>query len=276
MGLCTDTSTTYLNRLGYNVVRHPREGIEPLQLIGRQNGTTGLIGGLSRLLYGEHAGLPLVSADRDAADINGQTTDALEGAVGVSILSGLVQAMGGTAGISAHFQRVTHIQFEFEGVKHKAVEPLAIGGMLKDGHIDAENPLVEPYVRGNGQLFIITETIQSNRFLVTAMGENTAGFVMALPVLRETVGGHVEVTRLGNSTTALRFEGPVPLVFGFKCYRLDLRGRRPLMVMQRPDGAVSFGLQDVLAENGAWIFPANGLLDLQELATGGLVTRGAP
>ena len=38
MAFCEDPSLTYLNRLGYNVVRLPRTGLVPLDVLGSEDG----------------------------------------------------------------------------------------------------------------------------------------------------------------------------------------------------------------------------------------------
>ncbi len=58
MGICKDESTAYLQRLGYNVVRHPQEGIKPPHLIGRQRGTTSFLGSLDQLITNPSGSFP--------------------------------------------------------------------------------------------------------------------------------------------------------------------------------------------------------------------------
>jgi hypothetical protein len=72
MGICADQATTYLKRLGCNVVRHPQEGIRPLDLIGIQAGSNNYLGPLSKLITNAPVVLPAVELDLDATDVNGQ------------------------------------------------------------------------------------------------------------------------------------------------------------------------------------------------------------
>jgi hypothetical protein len=50
MGFCRDKSLDLPKDPGYNVVRYPSAGIEPLQLIGRQNGAPSSVGPLNNLV----------------------------------------------------------------------------------------------------------------------------------------------------------------------------------------------------------------------------------
>jgi hypothetical protein len=80
MGICRDKATTYLARFGYNVVRHPRIGVRPLMLVGRQRRSTELLGSLE--------------PDQVAAGISGQETSKLDAAIGVHVLGNILGAMG--------------------------------------------------------------------------------------------------------------------------------------------------------------------------------------
>src|SRR5579875_3405935 len=90
-----DPALTYLNKLGYNVVRMPRAGIDPLQLIGRDQDIRPL-GPLTDYL---DAGVspPPILPPRDAVAVNGQRTDALDCSVGLGILSNALKAFGASA-----------------------------------------------------------------------------------------------------------------------------------------------------------------------------------
>src|SRR5688572_13471339 len=87
-----DPSVTFLNRFGYNVVKLPRVGIEPLDLIGRDE-TTQWLGPLASVWKSTEA-TPTPSAPRPAAPINGQKTDQLQLTFGLKILANSLAAFG--------------------------------------------------------------------------------------------------------------------------------------------------------------------------------------
>lgn len=71
-----EPSITFLNKFGYNVIKLPRTGIEPLDVIGRDQGMQWL-GPLNKVWTS--TGLePLPGPPHPAAAVNGQRTDALE------------------------------------------------------------------------------------------------------------------------------------------------------------------------------------------------------
>src|SRR5262245_38431634 len=103
MGICRDDSTAYLQRLGYNVVRHPQEGINPLHLVGRQGGATSFLGSLDKLITNPPGPLPSIEMNLVAADVNGKRSSKLKLAVGANILGSVIGAMGGNLGVDTSY-----------------------------------------------------------------------------------------------------------------------------------------------------------------------------
>lgn len=74
MSLCEDPRITYLRALGYNVIRHPREGLEPLQLIGSSRGDTQVLGDIDGLVTSTGTERPAVVRELAATRFNGRMT----------------------------------------------------------------------------------------------------------------------------------------------------------------------------------------------------------
>lgn len=126
---CRDRATTYLQRFGYNVVRHPREGIAPLDVIGHQRGTVSVLGRLDQLIA-DPGELPPVVTDEVAADINGQTTDELHVGIGMPLLKAVLSGFGAGSGINAALEGTRTLQFVFDGVRSDHVTPLHVARFM--------------------------------------------------------------------------------------------------------------------------------------------------
>jgi hypothetical protein len=87
-----DPSVTFLNKFGYNVVKLPRVGIEPLDVIGMDE-TTQWLGPLSAV-WKSSVPVPEPSKPRRAAPVNGQKTDQLDLSFGLKILGNALAAFG--------------------------------------------------------------------------------------------------------------------------------------------------------------------------------------
>ncbi|MGH9323666.1 MAG: hypothetical protein ACRD21_06950, partial [Vicinamibacteria bacterium] len=102
------------------------------------------------------------------------------------------------------------------------VQPLDVGNFLRNGDVDAGNLILREYVLGNGELYLITETIKSSKFSVQHEARDGVELKVDIPVLKQLVGGNVSVTTAGESSRVVSFEGKDELTFGFKCLRVGV------------------------------------------------------
>lgn len=260
MGICTDSSTRFLKKLGYNVVRLPRAGIAPLQLIGLQNGDAQHLGSLEKLVVagGSAGALPAILPNEKAAAVNGQRSSELSAALGLTILGGIIGSMGGNLGIHAHYKAARTIAFEYADVTGDAIAPLDVGQYLRDAVIDVDNPIVEQYVLGNGRLYLITRTLKSTKFRVTAKRSDGELLALEIPTIQNTLGGDVKVQSEVSSSSAVTYQGKVPLVFGFQCLDVGVRDGE-LSLENTAAGSVAMAQT---AEPASVILNEQGLLQL--------------
>lgn len=266
MGLCRDNATNYLANLGYSVVRIPRENIRPLDLIGRDRDQMKL-GTIDQLLSAQGNGLPPVTSDQVAAQISGQTSSKLRLGIGINILGNVIGALAGThLGIEAGYQKASTIQFEFTDVYCDSVLPLSVGAYLHDARLDLGNPVLDRYVLGKGQLFLITEILKSASITVKADASAGANLALEVPVLKNVAEGKLNVDFSRATAGIVTYAGTDPtrrLTFGFKCFRIGINDG--LLALQ------SAGPNDValVAGVGAPEYVlGGGLVDLEE---GGLL-----
>ncbi|MGH9320381.1 MAG: hypothetical protein ACRD3V_10930, partial [Vicinamibacteria bacterium] len=108
---CGDPSTRFLKNLGYNVVKHPRMGIRPLELIGRQNKAVTRLGVIEQLVTQSDSARPAIFENEPAANVNGQTSASITLGIGLNILGTILSAMGGNLGINATYTNARKITF---------------------------------------------------------------------------------------------------------------------------------------------------------------------
>lgn len=222
MGICTDSATTYLRRLGYNVVRHPREGIQPLDLIGKQDGEVKYLGGLDQLITHPPGRLPGITRDQVAADVQGQTSSKLNLTIGVSVLQSVISSLGGNLGVKAGYQRARTLQFAFSTVLSDSVRPLDLGNYLKAGEVDEANLILEQYVLGRGRLFVLTRTVKTNRLTVQAESSSGAPATLDVPAISGVASGSLKIDVAEQAMGRVSYEGGVFLVFGFECFEVGV------------------------------------------------------
>lgn len=243
MGLCKDESIDYLQKLGYNVVRHPREGIRPLDLIGRQREGVADLGALGAMFTSPAPTPPSPQADLAAAEINGQQSSKLSLSLGVNLLGSLIGAMGGNLGVQTGYTNARKISFVFDSVLTDRIEPLLVNQFLTEGEIDAESPLVHEYVLGNGELFVITDVVKSNKFTVKYETSDNVEAKVEVPVVQELVGGEIKVSASGETQSTVTFTGSKSLVFGFRCLALGVLNGEVRLTIAKP-GAFPLSVEE--------------------------------
>lgn len=264
MGFCADEATTYLRGLGYNVVRHPRQDLRPLLLLGRQAGEVLVLGSVEGLTQGPGRGLPAVDVGQTAADINGRSTGKFSSALGLNILDSLLGALGAAGGVRAHYRGARSIQFTFTDVEVDRVDPLDVGDYLRDSEVDADNPILHEYILGNGELYVVTQTVKSNQLSVTAETNDGSGVRLDVPAIQDALGGRVAVSRQGQSSTAITYSGTKKLVFGFKCFTVGLLDGRISLVATRA-GSLALALSSLSPASGPpALLSRHGLVEIQD------------
>jgi hypothetical protein len=266
MGICKDQSTTYLKKLGYNVVRHPQAAIAPLGLIGRQNKTTTYLGPLNLLVTNPPGPLPAIMPDIPAADINGQTSSKLDIGIGLNILGSFIGAMGGNLGINAGYTNAQKVTFVFSDVLNDQVVPLAVGNYLREANVDSENLVLKQYVLGNGSLYLITMIAKSKKFEVKYERSDGTDAAVNVPVVQQMIGGNVKVSLAAGTQATLAYEGTTPLVFGFKAFEVGVEDGVLSLVSAQPGAlalAVAFDGTGHTDNGLAAQLTESGLLDLE-------------
>lgn len=236
-----DSSITFLNSFGYNVIKLPRAGIEPLDIIGRDDATQWL--GPLATVWKSHAPQPVPTAPRPAAPINGQKTDQLDLSFGLKILSSALAAFGASSpSLDVGFKRARKIQFSYTNVTSTAVAPLDAGNYLASGTLNTANPVVEHFLTGEDtQAFLIVDVLKSTSLTVSASDEHNTGVTLDAGEIQQMVGAKVGVQSSGAASNTLTFTSEIPVTFGFAVDEIDYDGARWTLRGAAPSGSLAFG-----------------------------------
>jgi hypothetical protein len=241
MAICKDPQLTYLNKQGYNVVRLPRTGIEPLDVLGKDGKVIDRLGRLSQI-WASTTPEPQPGAARSAANIDGKKSDSLDLSIGLKILSNILGGMGAAIPqLDFAYKDVKKVQFTFTNVKVIAVDPFEVGRYLSSGDLDSHNPFVTHYFDDEDtDAFVITEVLKSNSITVAAQRDNGIEVGVDVPAIQQAVGVKVGVKTAGASTTQVTYEGAELLTFGFKVFSIEYENGRWAIRGIKPSGDVSF------------------------------------
>ena len=235
-----DPSVTFLNKFGYNVVKLPRVGIEPLDLIGIDE-TTQWLGPLSAV-WKSTVPVPEPSPPRRAAPVNGQKTDQLDLSFGLKILGNSLAAFGATVpSLDIAYRRARKIQFSYANVTSTVVAPLEAGNYLTGGTLNSDNPVVKHYfTEPDSQAFLILDVLKSDSITVIATDEHGTEVGVDVPAIQGVVGAGVKVKPSGASNSTITYSGAEPVTFGFLVDEILYEGGKWSLSGAAPDGALAF------------------------------------
>jgi hypothetical protein len=251
MAVCKDPSLTYLNGAGYNVVRLPRAGIEPMDILGRDQSIERL-GSLDQM-WSSSRESPAAKGPLEAAGVSGQKTSELKLSIGLKLLSSTLGALGAARPeVSAAYSRATKISFTFTDVKAFVCDPLQVGEYLVDGDLATSNPVVRRYFDDEDTAaFIITEVLKSSAITVTASNDQGTAVTVDVPAIQQTVGAKVSVNAAANSSGAVTYAGAELLTFGFKCFGIAYVNGQWQMYSAKPSAALAFDVPGALRGGAA-------------------------
>lgn len=72
----------------------------------------------------------------------------------------------GNLGVNLSFTDAKQLQFSFTDVTNDSVVPLDVGNYLRNAAVDNANLILQQYVLGNGELFLVTKIAKYNKFSV--------------------------------------------------------------------------------------------------------------
>ena len=237
-----DPSITFLNKFGYNVVKLPRVGIEPMDLIGKDE-TTQWLGRLSSV-WKSSVPEPLPSPPHTAASVNGQKSDELDLSFGIKILANALAAFGATMpSLDVAYNRARKVQFAFTNVTSTVVAPLDAGNYLASGTLNTNNPVVQHYFENEDcQAFLILDVLKSDSITVTATDSSGVQVGVDIPAIQATVGANVTVKSNNASNSSITYTGSSPVTFAFMVDEIQFDGAKWSLSGAAPSGALAFAV----------------------------------
>jgi hypothetical protein len=235
-----DPSITFLNKFGYNVVKLPRTGIEPMDVIGRDT-VTQWLGPISRV-WTSGSPEPQPGPPNPAIAVNGQRTDSLDLSLGLSVLASTLAAFGASVpSLNVAYQRASSVQFTYSDVTSTSVAPFDAGNYLAEGTLSTNNPVVKNYFFGeNAKAYLIVEVLKSTSITVTATDSHGLPVEIDIPALEGVVSGKVGVKPSSDSKSTITFTGTVPVTFGFSVQQIAREGDAWTLHGAAPGGDIAF------------------------------------
>jgi hypothetical protein len=215
---CSDPRLTYLNELGYNVVKLPRTGIEPLDVFGKKEGPFQRLGRMPQIWV---SSIPEPTfSDNVAGNLKGSKTAQIKVDIGLEILGNILNALAGqNIAAKAAYADATEVQFEFGDVQLVGVDPFIVGNYLESGQLKT-SPFVREFVLDpRAKSYIVTEVLKADTITVMATENGTRSVSVSTPVLQGIAGGNLSIDLTNASSGVVTYKGPKKLTFGFKVFQ---------------------------------------------------------
>lgn len=239
--MCKDNSITHLNKLGYNMVRLPRENVCPLLVLSRSNDHLETLGKVSDFVIEAQPKPPRVEKDRPVAELSGLRTDKFELGVGLKFLEKLLSYLGAAGvGLEAKFKDVDSIQFVYQNVLTDSIHPAKIGKYLLSVSPDVNSPFIED-INDEGEAYVITDTLKSNAFGITAYDETGAEVEIDISALKELLSATPKIGLSRDKKDVISFKGDRSLCFAFKAIAVwvEIEGGKASFRLSKPAGPIA-------------------------------------
>jgi len=241
MALCKDPSITFLNRFGYNVIKLPRKGIEPMDLIGKDKSTEWL--GPIASVWKTTSAPPKPGDPQPSVDVQGQQSEKLDLSIGLKVLENALKAFGASVpSLNFAYNKARKVQFTFTSVTSTSVAPLEAGNFLASGDLNTNNPVVSHYfLEDHADAFLIFDVLKSNSISVTATDDHGGEVKVDVPQIQSVLGANVGVTASGASQATLTYSGKEPVSFGFRVFSINFVNGEWALAGAQASGGLAFG-----------------------------------
>jgi hypothetical protein len=210
---------TQLKDKGYNVIRLPREGIRPLDVIAGNSSQLEYLGAL-HTVWTSTAKEPEPYQPRSTAGIEGGSSRAIKASLGLSILGDLLAGFGvSSPKLETAFNRARTLAFKYDAPKQWGIEPFNIGDYLRDGDLVQGNRVLDKHIR-DSRFYLVTELLLSNSLTVIAEAKTSADAAVDAGVLEDAIEAKMEVAVEQGQHASITFRGKNDVAFGFKAFEL--------------------------------------------------------
>ena len=261
MGDCKDPRLTFLNDLGYNVVRLPRKGIVPLGVIGRDNKSKTWLGTIDQI-WKTNLPVPVPGSPNSVGDLKGQKTSDLSLSLGLEILANALSGMFGTTApsLNTEYKNAKSLQFVFKDVQSVGIDAFEIGNFLSQGSLNS-NPVAKRFFSGKKgtDALVVTEILQAKSIGVVGKRDAGTEVKVNVPQIQATVGAKIGVAVGSTSENEVVYEGPEFLAFGFKAFKLGFIDNEWSIEGVAPGADIAFAV----GKKAKHVVDANELIELE-------------
>jgi hypothetical protein len=225
----------------YLPVAMPTTDLQALHVLTRDRDVLRRYSVLDAVLVGEDGvPAPTITMDAPVADVSGSMIRTAKLGLGVSVVSMIVQAFGGTAGLQLSTGSATTVQYGYSGVTADRVDLASLDKWLGAADFD-------PTARATTGLLaadtchVVVAVLKARALDVSVLDEHNRAVDLDVPELQSMVGAKVSVTSSGTRAGRMTFMGQTALTVAAKVVQIVMDSDGFSISNRRPGGEIRGG-----------------------------------
>lgn len=234
-----DAIAQQLARKGWTTIGFPSSEFSLFTLVFEREGARGHANDFEYLAPGTKPLVLPAEPVTNMPDLNGVWGQTRDISLGLSILSGLVAALGGgTLGLKLGFKNARKVTFAYSGLSGAVVSPTALQHGL-NRHPLPPAGLLRDWL--DDHLYVANGVLCATRISVKASSEAGGDADIDVPVLKDVIGGKVSISSRSENSSEVLFEGAAGVPIALRLYQIvkgEIGGQRRLTLRTVPQGGI--------------------------------------
>jgi hypothetical protein len=225
MGLWGNAVAPFLPDRDYLPVAMPTTDVGVLQVLTRTRGALRRYSDLDRVVIGATAGPPVVLRDQPVVDASGSATRQVKVGIGLNVVSALIRALGGEAGLNLTVEKATTIEYGYSDVVADRVDLATLDAWLADSDL-APNLRNAADLIAAESMYVVVAALKARAVEVRLLDDRANAVEVDVPAVQAAVGGTLTVSGGSSRTSRMTFRGVTAVTVAAKAaqLRLDERG----------------------------------------------------
>jgi hypothetical protein len=162
-----------------------------------------------------------IAADQTVVASSGADDRTARLGIGLGVVSSILEALGGEAGLTVDADRATQVRYAYSSVTSDRVDLVSLDEWLT--HADFRPGLrnVADLLTAE-RLYVVVGILKVGGLEVEFLGEHSAGVDVDVPAIQGVIGGNVTVSTGRTRSSRLVFTGAQPLTIAAKAARLRI------------------------------------------------------
>lgn len=209
----------HLKRMGWTAIPFPSSEFRLLTLIWERNSARGHSNDFEFLAPGVTPHLMPPEKIDQIPNLSGTATKKTGIDLGVSILSGLIGALGGeTLGLKAAFDDNSEVAFKYDDLEGIAISP--VGLQMRLNSVPApRHGLLADWL--DDQLFVTAAVLFAKKISAEITDKDGRELGVDIPVLSNVVGAKIGMEVANESKSLIEFTSDRPVPIGLRLFAID-------------------------------------------------------